>query len=161
MIGGIKATLIICLTVLVSCVLFISYNEYANRYSLIATNDNHLYIFDKKSTVLNRCGEKGCELIETKLPSKVSFGLEQTLSPSKMFESDKPMRDEIVKTEATPEKNTIPDQPSAKEPKTDEHKSDEKKTSEKSDTDKKDDKKKETSSDDKKNKKSSEDEFIE
>lgn len=159
MIGGIKATLIICLTVLVSCVLFISYNEYANRYSLIATNDNHLYIFDKKSTILNRCGEKGCELIETKLPSKVSFGLEQTLSPSKMFESDnKPMRDEIVKTEASPEKNTIPDQPSAKEPKTDEHKSDEKKTSEKSDTDKKDDK---PQTSDKKTKKSSEDEFIE
>ncbi|MDR1234268.1 MAG: hypothetical protein LBJ92_03940 [Holosporales bacterium] len=100
MIHGAKNTLIVCLTVLVSCVLFISYNEYTNRYALVATKDNSLYIFDKRSTVLNRCSEKGCQVIETKLPSKVFFPLMSDSSPSKLFDSQKNMVDELAKTEA-------------------------------------------------------------
>jgi hypothetical protein len=105
MINGVKITLVICLTILVSCVLCISYNEYTNRYSIVAANDNALYIFDKKSAVLNRCSEKGCELIETKLPSKVSFGFPPDMSQSKLFGSEKTIRDTIVKTEAVKSDN--------------------------------------------------------
>ncbi|MDR0640222.1 MAG: hypothetical protein LBF65_00585 [Holosporales bacterium] len=95
-----KNTLIICLTILISCVLFISYNEYTNRYTLVATQDNSLYIFDKRSTVLNRCSAKGCELIETKLPSKVFFPLLPDSSPSKLFDGQKNMSDALTTAEA-------------------------------------------------------------
>ncbi len=113
MFGGIKITLILCLTIIVSCVLFISYNEYTNRYTLLSTNDNVLYIFDKKSVVLNRCDGKGCALIETKLPTKTSMNFEPNFQQSKLFESDKPVsidskekkKEESPKTvEARPEK---------------------------------------------------------
>jgi hypothetical protein len=72
-------------------VLFISYNEYSNRYSLISTSDNSIYIFDKKSTVLNKCDEKGCSIIETKLPLKSAINSNEGFQPSKLFESEKPM----------------------------------------------------------------------
>ncbi|MDR1034675.1 MAG: hypothetical protein LBL32_01940 [Holosporales bacterium] len=100
MVNGVKNTLIICLTILVSCVLFISYNEYTNRYTLVVTQDNSLYIFDKKSTILNKCSDKGCAVIETKLPSRVFFPIPSDYSPSKLFGSEKNMAEEIIKTEA-------------------------------------------------------------
>lgn len=96
MFGGVKITLILCLTIVVSSVLFISYNEYLNRYELIATNDNSVYIFDKRSTVLNRCDNKGCNVIETKLPSKSNFSIEPTFQQSKMFDQEKPMANETI-----------------------------------------------------------------
>ena len=99
-INGVKITLIICLTILVSAVLVISYNEYSNRYTITPVGDNSIYIFDKKSTVLNRCSEKGCEVVETKLPDNVNFSL-STFSPSKMFSAEKNMQDAITRTEAT------------------------------------------------------------
>lgn len=91
MFGAVKVTLILCLTIVVSCVLFISYNEYSNRYSLVTTNDNSLYIFDKKSTVLNRCDGKSCSLIETKLPTKTSLNFDAGFQQSKLFDSNKPV----------------------------------------------------------------------
>jgi hypothetical protein len=91
MFGGIKITLILCITIVVSFILFISHNEYTNRYYITTTNDNSVYIFDKKSTVLNRCDAKGCAVIETKLPNKMSFLNGQMFQASKLFESEKPM----------------------------------------------------------------------
>ncbi|MDR3224029.1 MAG: hypothetical protein LBT03_00355 [Holosporales bacterium] len=96
MFGGVKITLIISLTVLTSCILLISYSEYANRYNIIGNSDNSIYIFDKKSIVLNRCSENGCKVIETKLPVNGPFGLVQMFSQSKMFEADKPMTKEVA-----------------------------------------------------------------
>ena len=96
MFGGVKITLILCLTIVVSCVLFISYNEYTNRYSLLTTNDNSLYIFDKKSTVLNKCDGKSCSAIETKLPTKTSMNFDPGFQQSKMFESNRPMTGEVL-----------------------------------------------------------------
>lgn len=96
MFGGIKITLILCLTVVVSCVLFISYNEYTNRYSLVIAPDNSVYIFDKKSTVLNRCNENGCAVIETKLPTKTINSFEPNFQQSKMFEATQPMTSEVI-----------------------------------------------------------------
>ena len=97
MFGGVKITLILCLTMIVCCVLFISYNEYADRYSLIATNDNSLYIFDKKSSVLNRCDGETCRMIETKLPAKITLGLDPNFQQSKLFDSERPMNREVAK----------------------------------------------------------------
>ena len=68
MVPGVKITLLICFTVLLSCFLAISYNEYVNRYIIITASDNSLYIFDKKSTVLNHCVNDQCSVINTKLP---------------------------------------------------------------------------------------------
>lgn len=96
MFGGVKITLILCLTILVSCVLFISYNEYSNRYTLVATGDNSLYIFDKKSTVLNKCDGKTCAIIETKLPIKTSLNFDSGFQQSKFFETEKPMASETL-----------------------------------------------------------------
>jgi hypothetical protein len=48
MINGIKTTLATYMTALVLRILFISYNEYTNRYSMIASKDSALCIFDKK-----------------------------------------------------------------------------------------------------------------
>jgi hypothetical protein len=100
MVNGVKNTLIVCITILVSCVLLISYNEYTNRYILITTSDNILYIFDKKSTILNKCSGNECAVIETKLPAKVFFPDASNFSPSKLFDSEKSMRDEVVKVNA-------------------------------------------------------------
>ncbi|MDR0630817.1 MAG: hypothetical protein LBF70_02180 [Holosporales bacterium] len=101
MINGVKITLIISLTILVACVLFISYNEYINRYSIVVANDNSLFIFDKKSTVLNKCGSKGCEIIETKLPSRTYFGLDHNASQSKMFGITKNLPESVNAKPAT------------------------------------------------------------
>lgn len=63
-----KIVLTLCLTFVTVAVLIISYGEYTNRYELIGSSDQSLYIFDKKTTVLNKCTDKGCEIIDTKLP---------------------------------------------------------------------------------------------
>ena len=99
MFGGVKITLILSTTMIVCCVLFISYNEYTNRYSLLTTNENSVYIFDKKSTVLNKCTSEGCSVIETKLPTQTPMTFSTMTSPtfqqSKMFDNDKPMTKEV------------------------------------------------------------------
>ncbi|MDR2666795.1 MAG: hypothetical protein LBB34_01600 [Holosporales bacterium] len=101
MFGGVKITLILCTTIVVSCILVISHNEYTNRYHVIATGDNSVYIFDKKSTVLNKCDAKGCSVIETRFPSKTSFLGDQVLQTSKLFESEKPMTAAVKAQPAT------------------------------------------------------------
>lgn len=115
-INGVKITLIICLTILVSAVLLISYTEYVNRYSITPVGDNSIYIFDKKSNVLNKCSEKGCEVVETKLPDHANLSL-STFAPSKMFSADQNMRDAITKTEAKEEKAKTKEEPKAPEEK--------------------------------------------
>ncbi len=107
MFGGVKITLILCATMIVCCVLFISYNEYTNRYSLLTTNENSVYIFDKKSSVLNKCDAKGCSIIETKLPTKMEMSFTPAFQQSKMFNSNPSM------TQSINEK--IPESPSPKE----------------------------------------------
>lgn len=101
MFGGVKITLIICLTIVTSCVLFISYNEYSERYSIVSTSDNGIYIFDKKSTVLNRCDGKNCIVIETKLPTKTILNQDSGFQQSKLFESEKPMATATLTNNAT------------------------------------------------------------
>lgn len=101
MFGGVKITLIICLTIVTSCVLFISYNEYSERYSIVSTADNGIYIFDKKSTVLNRCDGKNCIVIETKLPTKTILNQDSGFQQSKLFESEKPMATVTLTNNAT------------------------------------------------------------
>lgn len=105
LINGVKITLIICLTIIVTCVLGMSYSEYLNRYSLITTQDNGLYIFDKKNTILNRCNDNGCKVIETHLPDRVRGGLgmvAETINQAQktMFGRDKSMQEEITTAEA-------------------------------------------------------------
>ncbi|MDR2074928.1 MAG: hypothetical protein LBP31_01770 [Holosporales bacterium] len=104
-INGVKITITICVTIMVSCVLFISYSEYVNRYSLVSAPDNSIYIFDKKSHALNRCNDSGCQAIETKLPALSNLGITDQIvnTSSKMFgDSEKSMPEEIVKVEAKP-----------------------------------------------------------
>ena len=115
MFGGVKITLILCLTIVVSCVLFISYNEYTDRYSLLTTSDNSLYIFDKKSTVLNKCDGKSCVAIETKLPTKTSMNFDPSFQQSKLFESNKPMTSEIAEKKPEESAKTVEAAPAEKE----------------------------------------------
>ncbi len=105
MFGGVKITLILCATMIVCCVLFISYNEYTNRYSLLISNENSVYIFDKKSTVLNKCDSKGCSIIETKLATKMETSFAPAFQQSKMFDSNPPMTQSI--NEKIPERPSI------------------------------------------------------
>ncbi len=112
-INGVKITIVICLTIIVSCILFISYSEYVDRYTVVPTQDNSVYIFDKKTTALNKCNNEGCKSLETNLlgnsggaiisqilnnPSSMSLGSEQT------------MTEEVVKAEAQPTANTKAEQ---------------------------------------------------
>lgn len=55
----IRTTAIICLTFLISAVLFIYYGSIENRYKLVKS-DNGLYIFDKNSSVTNYCDKFNC-----------------------------------------------------------------------------------------------------
>ncbi len=103
MFGGVKITLIICLTIITSSVLFISYNEYSGRYSIVSTADNGIYIFDKKSTILNRCDGKNCVVIETKLPTKTILNQDSGFQQSKLFESEKPMATTLASNTTNPE----------------------------------------------------------
>ena len=96
MFGGVKITLILCATMVVCCVLFISYNEYTNRYTLLTSNDNSLYIFDKKSTVLNKCDSKSCSAIETKLPMQNRMNFDTPFQQSRMFDTNRPMASEVA-----------------------------------------------------------------
>ena len=75
MIDSTKITILLCLTILVTSILVMSYNEYVNRFSIIATQDNGLYIFDKKSAVLNRCENGRCIAIPTQFPQNPIFQL--------------------------------------------------------------------------------------
>ena len=114
LISGVKVTLIICLTILVSAILIISYSEYVNRYAIVTTQNNNVYIFDKKSTVLNRCNDNGCSLVETKLPSTV-LGVTEAIGVSKMFGNGErqPMTSDasspLVKKEAVKELESKPE----------------------------------------------------
>lgn len=96
----------------VCCVLFISYNEYTNRYSLLTTNENSVYIFDKKSTALNKCDAKGCAVIETKLPTKIEPSFASAFQQSKLFDTTPPMTKSI--NEKIPESVTPAQSSSAK-----------------------------------------------
>ena len=96
MFNGVKITLILCATMVVCCVLFISYNEYTNRYTLLTSSDNSLYIFDKKSTVLNKCDGKSCSAIETKLPMQNRMNFDTPFQQSRMFDTNLPMAREIA-----------------------------------------------------------------
>ena len=68
MIDSTKITILLCLTILVTSILVMSYNEYVNRFSIIATQDNGIYIFDKKSATLNKCQNGQCTTILTNFP---------------------------------------------------------------------------------------------
>lgn len=156
-ISGVKITLIMCLTILVSIILFISYNEYIHRYEIVATQKGDIYIFDKKSTILNRCNEKECEIIKTNLPSENAPGLLGDMSPSKMFGSQKPMHEEIVKKEAIKaEKTDKKDEEKNSDAKKEENKDEVKKDSEKKDNTTSEESKKSEDSQKEDNKKESE-----
>ncbi|MBR1944332.1 MAG: hypothetical protein IJ848_02560 [Alphaproteobacteria bacterium] len=73
MIDSTKITILLCLTILVTSILVMSYNEYVNRFSIIATQDNGIYIFDKKSATLNRCENGHCTAIPTQFPQNPLF----------------------------------------------------------------------------------------
>lgn len=74
MIEHTKITLLICLTSLVICILALSYNDYHNRFSIISMPDNAIYIFDKKSAILNRCINGECQIVNTKFPNLPFWG---------------------------------------------------------------------------------------
>jgi hypothetical protein len=122
MFGGVKIALITSLTILTSCVLFISYNECTNRYVIHGNSDNTIWIFDKKSTTLNKCGEDGCKVVETKFPKDSPLALAQSFSPSKMFGSDKSMQEDVkataeaTSTNADADKEATPTKEAEKEP---------------------------------------------
>ena len=69
MVESVKITLLVCLTCITSSVLILSYNEYTNRYELITSQNNCIYIFDKKTTTLNKCENGKCEVLRTNFPT--------------------------------------------------------------------------------------------
>ncbi len=81
MIANVKITLLICLTFITSAVLFLSYSEYNHRYELITTQNNGIYIFDKKTTTLNKCENGKCETIQTNFPTDRILGRLSTSTP--------------------------------------------------------------------------------
>lgn len=79
MIESVKITLLLCLTGVTLCVLVLSYGEYTNRYAIVATQNNGIYIFDKKTVTLNKCENGKCEVIRANFPSdRLPLGSAQT-----------------------------------------------------------------------------------
>ena len=68
-INGVKITLVVCFTIILAFILHIAYCEYVDRYSIIYTSDNAVFIFDKKTTIMSRYANGTCQLIDTKLPN--------------------------------------------------------------------------------------------
>ena len=68
-INGVKITLVVCFTVMLAFILHIAYLEYVDRYTIIYTPDNAVFIFDKKTTIMSRYANGACQLIDTKLPN--------------------------------------------------------------------------------------------
>ena len=95
--NAVKMTLIICLTIIISSILIIAYNEYTQRYILLTTPNSDLYIFDQKSGVLNQCNENGCKIIKTKLPADIFFSVQSPNWMSKMFDEQETISDEAMK----------------------------------------------------------------
>lgn len=85
MIDSTKITILLCLTILVTSILVMSYNEYVNRFSIIATQDNGIYIFDKKSAVLNRCENGRCIAIPTQFPQNPIFNIGNNKSNQQQY----------------------------------------------------------------------------
>ena len=141
MFGGIKITLILSATMVVCCVLFISYNEYTNRYSLLTTSENSVYIFDKKSTVLNKCNAEGCSVIETKFPTQMAMTFSTATYPtfqqSKMFDTNQPMtketKDKIPEQKKYDNKSVQNKKPVEEKPVNNKNKKADKQTEEKND----------------------------
>jgi hypothetical protein len=70
-------------------VLFISYTEHINKYSVFTTQDNNVYIFDKKEVVLSRCKDDVCSLVDTKLPIPSNTLSEKIIEGSARLFGDK------------------------------------------------------------------------
>ena len=69
------------------------------------------YIFDKKSTILNKCDGKNCKIIETKLPSKTVLNQDIGFQQSKLFETEKPMATATLETSASKPETKEPIKP--------------------------------------------------
>ena len=80
-----KITILLCLTILVTSVLVMSYNEYVNRFSIIATQNNGIYIFDKKSATLNKCENGQCTTIQTHFPQNPLLQINSTHQPVQQY----------------------------------------------------------------------------
>ena len=81
MIDSTKITILLCLTIIVTSILVMSYNEYVNRFSIITTQNNVIYIFDKKSTILNKCENGQCVQIPTYFPQNPLLQWNNTQQP--------------------------------------------------------------------------------
>ncbi len=82
----VKGIFLICVTIVLSFILFIARNEYIHRYYLVVAPNNDLYIFDKKNLTVNICNKDGCELIDTRLTNRNSIkNKNETPENSKMF----------------------------------------------------------------------------
>jgi hypothetical protein len=60
-----------------------------------------VYIFDKKTTFLNRCDINGCKIIDTNFPTRtrIESGYITTQNSSKLFEEEKNMPAAVVRNE--------------------------------------------------------------
>ncbi|MDR0552481.1 MAG: hypothetical protein LBG13_00080, partial [Holosporales bacterium] len=90
LVNGFKITFMICLTVVTMSVLFISYTEHINKYSVFTTQDNSIYIFDKKEVVLTRCKDDVCNLVDTKLPISSTLPERVVAKSARLFGDELP-----------------------------------------------------------------------
>lgn len=67
----VKRLFIVCVTIILLFVLFISYSEYVNRYNVVVAPNSDLYIFDKRQLTLNICNRSGCIAMNTRLMHNV------------------------------------------------------------------------------------------
>ncbi len=64
--NGLKATMILCLTLLITLATFLIYNNQQERFIMMPIqNDRSVYIFDRKTHTLNYCPhDENCRHIE-------------------------------------------------------------------------------------------------
>jgi hypothetical protein len=55
-----------------------------------------VYIFDKKTTLLNRCDNESCKTINTNLPTTMRGVYNLIREPSQIFETKKSMQEEVT-----------------------------------------------------------------
>jgi flagellar biosynthesis GTPase FlhF len=93
--NSVKITIVICSTIIVVAILFLSYKEYINRYSLIPGKDDHIFVLDKKTKMLNYCDSEKCNMVELQLPETHSFS-SAGFSQSKLFSTKRDMTEETA-----------------------------------------------------------------
>jgi len=74
-----KSVLLVCVTFLITVVVVLMYYSEQTRY-MVYQNKDYLFVFDKKTAVLNYCNEEQCHVVRPFIPTATPEVLNSSLS---------------------------------------------------------------------------------